>query len=181
MGRRGVASSVTGDQVMARGGRTYDQVVLERVAVLLMGATFALISGCGNSQDDQAPASCLVGNEAYLKALERAPAPVLLGSTTPISDCLVPQQQAGQLASIGQEMIVAATKLNAEARRGPGGPASVQLGYLIGAVSKGADSIHTDLVRRLNSSARFSETGGALPASFERAFGRGYAAGQRSG
>ena len=181
MGRMGVASSVTGDQVMARGGRTYDQVVLERVAVLLMGATFALISGCGNSQDDQAPASCLVGNEAYLKALERAPAPVLLGSTTPISDCLVPQQQAGQLASIGQEMIVAATKLNAEARRDPGGPASVQLGYLIGAVSKGADSIHTDLVRRLNSSARFSETGGALPASFERAFGRGYAAGQRSG
>jgi hypothetical protein len=156
-------------------------VVLERVAVLLMGATFALISGCGNSQDDQAPASCLVGNEAYLKALERAPAPVLLGSTTPISDCLVPQQQAGQLASIGQEMIVAATKLNAEARRDPGGPASLQLGYLIGAVSKGADSIHTDLVRRLNSSARFSETGGALPASFERAFGRGYAAGQRSG
>lgn len=181
MGRMGVASSVTGDQVMARGGRTYDQVVLERVAVLLMGATFALISGCGNSQDDQAPASCLVGNEAYLKALERAPAPVLLGSTTPISDCLVPQQQAGQLASIGQEMIVAATKLNAEARRDPGGPASLQLGYLIGAVSKGADSIHTDLVRRLNSSARFSETGGALPASFERAFGRGYAAGQRSG
>jgi hypothetical protein len=181
MGRRGVASSVTGDQVMARGGRTYDQVVLERVAVLLMGATFALISGCGNSQDDQAPASCLVGNEAYLKALERAPAPVLLGSTTPISDCLVPQQQAGQLASIGQEMIVAATKLNAEARRDPGGPASVQLGYLIGAVSRGADSIHTELVRRLNSSARFSETGGALPASFERAFGRGYAAGQRSG
>jgi hypothetical protein len=166
---------------MARGGRTYDQVVLERVAVLLVGATFVLISGCGNSQDDQAPASCLVGNEAYLKALERAPAPVLLGSTTPISDCLVPQQQAGQLASIGQEMIVAATKLNAEARRDPGGPASVQLGYLIGAVSKGADSIHTDLVRRLNSSARFSETGGALPASFERAFGRGYAAGQRSG
>ncbi len=166
---------------MARGGRTYDQVMLERVAILLMGATFALISGCGNSQDDQAPASCLVGNEAYLKALERAPAPVLLGSTTPISDCLVPQQQAGQLASIGQEMIVAATKLNAEARRDPGGPASVQLGYLIGAVSRGADSIHTELVRRLNSSARFSETGGALPASFERAFGRGYAAGQRSG
>jgi len=139
------------------------------------------IAGCGGSQDDQAPAVCLVGNEAYLKALERAPAPVLLGSTTPISDCLVPQQQAGQLASIGQEMIVAATKLNAEARRDPGGPASVELGYLIGAVSKGADPIHTDLVRRLNASARFSETGGSLPASFERAFGRGYAAGRSSG
>ena len=140
-----------------------------------------LIAGCGSSQDDQAPASCLVGNEGYLKALQRAPSPVLLGSTTPISDCLVPQQEAGELANVGQEMIVAATKLNAEARRDPAGPASVQLGYLIGAVSKGADPIHTDLVRRLNSSARFSETGGTLPASFERAFGRGYAAGRQSG
>jgi hypothetical protein len=153
----------------------------KRVAVALVSAGILLAAGCGNSQDDQAPAACLVGNEAYLKALERAPAPVLLGSTTPISDCLVPQQDAGQLASIGQEMVVAATKLNNEARRDPSGRAPVELGYLLGAVSKGADPIHTDLVRRLNSSAHFSETGGALPASFERAFGRGYAAGQRSG
>jgi len=78
-------------------------------------------------------------------------------------------------------MIVAATKLNAEARKVPGGQASVELGYLIGAVSNGADAVHTDLVRRLNSSARFSETGGTLPASFERAFGRGYTAGRSSG
>jgi hypothetical protein len=153
----------------------------KRVAVALVSAGILLAAGCGNSQDDQAPAACLIGNEAYLKALERAPAPVLLGSTTPISDCLVPQQDAGQLASIGQEMVVAATKLNNEARRDPSGRAPVELGYLLGAVSKGADPIHTDLVRRLNSSAHFSETGGALPASFERAFGRGYAAGQRSG
>jgi hypothetical protein len=166
---------------MARGGRTYDQGVLERVAAALLTGAILLIAGCGSSQGDQAPASCLVGNEAYLKALEHAPAPVLLGSTTPISDCLVPEQEPGQLANIGQEMIVAATKLNNEARRDPGGHASVELGYLIGAVSKGADPIHTDLVRRINSSAHFSETGGSLPASFERAFGRGYAAGQRSG
>ena len=152
-----------------------------RVAAALLTGALILTAGCGSSQDDQAPASCLVGNEVYLKALQRAPAPVLLGSTTPISDCLVPQQEGGELANVGQEMIVAATKLNAEARRDPAGPASVQLGYLIGAVSKGADPIHTDLVRRLNSSARFSETGGTLPASFERAFGRGYAAGRRSG
>ena len=166
---------------MARGGRTYDQAVLKRVAAVLLTGAVISIAGCGNNQDDQAPPACLVGNQAYLKALQRAPAPVLLGGTTPISDCLVPEQEAGQLASIGQEMIVAATKLNAQARRDPGGAASVQLGYLIGAVSNGADPIHTDLVRRLNASARFSETGGTLPASFERAFGRGYAAGQRSG
>ena len=48
-------------------------------------------------------------------------------------------------------------------------------------MAKGADPIHTDLVRRLNSAARFTLTGGTPPASFERAFGRGYAAGHSSG
>jgi hypothetical protein len=155
--------------------------MLARVAVPLLAATIIVAGGCGTKQNDEAPAACLVGNPAYLRSLERAPAPVRLAGTTPISDCLVPEQDAGQLASIGQEMIVAATKLNAEARRDPAGPAPLELGYLLGAVSKGADPIHTDLVRRLNSAARFSETGGTLPASFERAFGRGYAAGRQSG
>jgi hypothetical protein len=155
--------------------------MLKPIPVALATAAIALIGGCGNSQSDQAPVSCLVGNQAYLRALERAPAPVLLGSTTPISDCLVPEQSQGQLASIGQEMIVAATKLNAESRRDPGGKAPIELGYLLGAASKGADPIHTDLVRRLNSAAHFSGTGAALPASFERSFGRGYAAGHQSG
>lgn len=153
----------------------------KRVAAALGTVAVLLIAGCGDSQDDQAPASCLAGNEAYLKALERAPAPVLLGSTTPISDCLVPQQEGGQLATIGQEIVVAATKLNVESRRDPAGHAPIELGYLLGAVSQGADAIHTDLVRRLNSAAHFSGTDRALPASFARSFARGYAAGQSSG
>jgi hypothetical protein len=156
---------------------------------VLRGSPFALaavavvvaIPGCGTQENDLAPTACLVPNQAYLRALERAPGEVRLAGTTPISACLVPQQDAGQLANIGQEMIVAATKLNGEARQEPGGPATVQLGYLIGAVGQGADAIHTDLVRRLNSAAHFSQTTGTLPARFERAFGRGYAAGQRSG
>jgi hypothetical protein len=152
-----------------------------RVAIGLAAAAIAAVGGCGNEQDDQAPAACLATNGSYLSALESAPAPVLLGGTTHISDCLVPQQDGGQLANIGEEMVVAATKLNAESRRDPRGPAPLELGYLLGAVSKGADSIHTDLVRRLNAAARFSETGGTLSAGFERAFGRGYAAGQRDG
>jgi hypothetical protein len=138
-------------------------------------------AGCGTKQNEGAPAACLATNQAYLTALERAPGEVRLADATPISDCLVPEQDAGQLANIGHEMIIAATKLNVEARRDPGGRASLQLGYLLGAVAKGADAIHTDLVRRLNSAARFSDTGGALPARFERAFGRGYAAGQSGG
>jgi hypothetical protein len=155
--------------------------MFKRVVIGLAAAAIAVAGGCGNEQDDQAPAACLATNGSYLSALKRAPAPVLLGGTTHISDCLVPQQQGGQLASIGQEMVVAATKLNAESRRDPSGPAPLELGYLLGAVSRGSDSIHTDLVRRLNAAARFSETGGTLSAGFERAFGRGYAAGRSSG
>ena len=138
-------------------------------------------AGCGTKQNAHAPAACLVTNEGYLRALQAAPGQVRLAGSTPISDCLVPEQDAGQLANIGHEMVIAATKLNAQARRDPSGAATVQLGYLMGAVSKGADPIHTDLVRRLNSAARFSASGGTLPASFERAFGRGYAAGHTSG
>ena len=140
-----------------------------------------VVAGCGTKKNDLAPAACLATNQAYLTALERAPGEVRLAEATPISDCLVPEQDAGQLANIGHEMIIAATKLNVEARRDPGGSAPVQLGYLLGAVANGADAIHTDLVRRLNSAARFSSTGGTMPASFERAFGRGYAAGHTSG
>jgi hypothetical protein len=154
--------------------------MLRRSPIALVAVGIVAIAGCGAKKNDDAPAACLVPNQGYLRSLERAPAEVRLAGTTPISDCLVPEQDGGQLASIGQEMIVAATKLNAQARAGSE-PATLQLGYLIGAVSKGADAIHTDLVRRLNSAARFSQTGGTLPASFERAFGRGYAAGHTSG
>jgi hypothetical protein len=149
-------------------------------AALIVLAALA-VAGCGMKQDDEAPAACLVTNEGYLRALEAAPGQVRLAGSTPISACLVPEQDAGQLANVGHEMVIAATKLNDRAREDPGGAASVQLGYLIGAISKGADPIHTDLVRRLNASARFSATGATLPASFERAFGRGYAAGRATG
>jgi hypothetical protein len=171
---------------MDRGGRRINAMPIRlsiagaAAQVLVLAAALAL-GGCGSDGEDTAPAACLATSQGYLRALEAAPGEVRLAGSTPISACLVPEQDGGQLASIGREMIVAATKLNAEARRVPSGPAAVELGYLIGAISKGADSIHTDLVRRLNSSAHFSETGGTPPAAFERAFGRGYAAGQRSG
>src|SRR5215212_5743224 len=113
--------------------------VARRAAALAAAAGVLLAAGCGTKQNDEAPAACLDGNGAYLMALESAPGEVRLAGTTPISECLVPEQDAGQLANVGHEMIIAATKLNAEARRDPRGPATVQLGYLIGAVSRGAD------------------------------------------
>ena len=155
---------------------------IARVAAILVAASLLLgAAGCGQKKNDLAPAACLASSQGYLRALERAPAPVRLAGTTKISDCLVPEQDGGQLANIGHEIVIAATKLNVEARGDPAGPAALQLGYLIGAVGKGADAIHTDLVRRLNAAARFSASGGTPSAEFERAFGRGYAAGHTSG
>jgi hypothetical protein len=155
--------------------------VLRGTSIALVVAAVAVaIAGCGAKKNDLAPAACLATDRAYLRALEQAPGEVRLAGTTAISDCLVPEQDGGQLANVGQPMVVAATKLNAQARSGSD-TAALQLGYLIGAVSRGADPIHTDLVRRLNSAAQFSQTGGSLPASFQRVFARGYAAGRASG
>jgi hypothetical protein len=172
---------------MGRGGRRINDM-LRTSAIALLATALIAVAGCGAKKNDLAPAACLASSNQYLQALEAAPSQVVLGEDqesdgqgqTLISNCLVPEQEAGQLANIGREMIVAASKLNLQARNGSE-PATVQLGYLIGAVSKGADAIHTDLVRRLNSAAQFSQTGGTLPASFQRAFGRGYAAGHSSG
>jgi hypothetical protein len=152
-----------------------------RASTIALIALGAVLFGCGSSKEDTAPAACLSNPAVYLTALERAPAPVRLPGDVPISDCLVPSQTGGQLASVGRSMVIAATRLNVAARRDPAGPAALQLGYLLGAVSKGADTIHVDLVRRLNSAAHFSESGGTQPAGFERSFGRGYAAGHQSG
>ena len=151
--------------------------------VAAIGAALAVLvaAGCGSSGEKSAPAACLATAGGYLHALQAAPGAVRLPEGVPISDCLVPSQTGGQLADVGRSMLVAASRLNVMARRDPAGPATVQLGYLLGAVAKGADPIHTELARRLNAAARFTQGGGTPPAAFERAFGRGYAAGHRSG
>jgi hypothetical protein len=152
------------------------------LALVTLLALIVVVAGCASEEDEQAPSTCLASSSAYLAALQTAPGAVRLEGETPISDCLTPEQSGGQLARVGQAMIETATSLNADAREDPTGQATVELGYLVGAVSRGADSIHADLLRRLNAAARFSPKGaGILPAEFERTFGQGYAAGQESG
>jgi hypothetical protein len=148
--------------------------------VLPILATLALLAGCGSSGGGAAPPACLAPTADYLQALESAPAEVRLSGSTAISDCFTGTEDPG----IGQTVIEAATKLNAKARRHPGGPHTVSLGYLAGAVHEGAEQAagaDADLVRRLDVAARFSPGGGTLGGAFERAFGKGYAAGQEGG
>ncbi len=139
-----------------------------------------LAAGCGSSGGSATPAACLAPAGRYLSALEDAPGEVRLEGGTAISDCFTGNEDP----DIGQTVIRAATVLNAEARRDPSGPQTVMLGYLAGAVHEGAahaSGADADLVRRLDAAARFSPGGGTLGAAFERAYGKGYAAGEQGG
>lgn len=141
-------------------------------------------AGCGsNGTEVSTPSACLGTSQDYLAALDSAPGEVRLEGTVPISDCVVPQQQPGALATVGEATTGAAAELGAEARRNPRGDAAVELGYLIGAVEEGASStggVHADLVRRLGTE-RFAGDGKSPGAEFEQAFGEGYAAGRATG
>jgi hypothetical protein len=139
--------------------------VLRTSAIALIALAVG-IAGCASQEDEKTPSACLVDAPAYLQALRAAPGEVRLGGTTQISDCLTPEQDGGELAQVGSAMIAA----------------PVQLGYLSAAVSRGADSIHVDLARRVTTAAQFSPEGSdTLSAEFLRGFGRGYEAGRETG
>ena len=155
-----------------------------RFAAAPLLACLALAAfGCG-SQGDSTPVACLEGAPAYEKALRGAPGEVQLQGETPISDCLASNQQAGDLAQVGEAMVETATSLSAKAREEDGGDAAVQLGYLLGAAARGAESsegIHADLVRRLTVSARYAPDKEPLSPRFMRSYEAGYAAGRENG
>ena len=101
-----------------------------------------------------------------------------------ISDCLVEAQDGGELGQVGEGMVAAATELNRRAQDDPAGDATIQLGYLVGAVQEAAsdDRRHPrgpGAPARLRGALQRGRPG--LGAAFERAFGEGYAAGQAYG
>ena len=153
------------------------------VAASLLACLALVLAGCGE-QDDSTPVACLEGAAAYEKALAAAPGEVLLGGETPISECFVRGQTGGDLSRLGEAMVETATDLNAQAQTDPGGDASVQLGYLLGAAERGAEEsegIHADLLRRLTVAARYAPGDQPLPSEFVRAYRTGYAAGRADG
>lgn len=151
---------------------------------ICLGALAALAAaGCG-ATGDETPAACLDGTGAYLGALGDAPGQVRLSGEVPISDCLAENQPGGELATVGTAMVAAATRLSAEARANPDGPAALRLGYLVGAAERGAEGtggIHSDLLRRLQAAARYAPQARQLPDDFERGYREGAAAGRISG
>jgi hypothetical protein len=157
---------------------------VRRCSTILLAGLATLALGCGSDGNDGTPSACLEPASSYVTALQAAPGEVRLANGTRISDCLTEGQDAGELGTVGSAVIDTATDLNQQGRKDPGGPAPVELGYLVGALEEGAahtGGIHEDLVRRLESAARFSSGGSGLPASFRRGFGQGFSAGQETG
>ena len=118
---------------------------------LLAFVALALIvpaAGCREA-DAKYPAECSDGPRAVRAALARAPdGDVEIEGTVKLSDCLVPSDDAGPLASFGGSVIAVATPLVERARRGDE-RAALQLGYLYGALERGADSgVHNELIFR---------------------------------
>lgn len=150
---------------------------------VLSASLLAVIAGCG-SQDDGTPVACLEGAATYEKALAGAPGEVRLRGETPISDCLAPNQTAGDLARVGEATVETATELNAEARAEDGGNAAVQLGYLLGAAERGSEEsegIHSDLVRRLTVAARYAPDRQPLSEDFLAGYKEGFDVGRSGG
>jgi hypothetical protein len=157
---------------------------MQRTPLLAVMAALALWAGCGSDDEDETPVACLEGPLAYFEALERAPRPVRLDAEVPISDCLVPNQSAGDLTRLGGTLLGVTTLLNARARRDPGGPPTLQLGYLVGAVEKGSEDtqgIHAELQRRIEAAALYSPAGKPPPPPFDQTYRSGYAAGRGDG
>ena len=159
-------------------------VTMRRWIAAIVALVATLLAACGSGNGEATPVACLGSAPRYLNALQDAPREVRLRGQTAISDCFAGTQPAGDQAQVGETVIQAATRLNADARRNPGGHQNVMLGYLVGAVHQGAShssGINADLVRRLDAAARFNPGGGSPGAVFERAFGKGYAAGEDTG
>jgi hypothetical protein len=144
-------------------------------AVLLVSA----LAACGSKGSTTAPTACLLPVGGWLSALQSAPSAVRLDRQTPISQCFT----GAEAPDVGQTAIKVATDLNAQARHDPGGAATLRLGYLAGAVHRGTSHVpsEADLVRRVDTAARYNPHGGSLGAAFEQAFGKGYAAGEATG
>jgi hypothetical protein len=139
------------------------------VAVLLLVAA----AGC-RQEDPEYPPECSNGPAAVRSALDRAPGGDVAIEGVKLSECLVPSSDAGPLAAFGGSVTTVAAELAERARTGDE-RAALQLGYLRGALARGADpTVHDDLIFRLDLELeRVDRRSGA--------FRRGEAAGRERG
>ena len=110
-----------------------------------------LVAGCGN-KDVVVPAECEEGPDAVRAALRSAPGEVRLDGRVKISDCFQQAAPPASVQNLGATFLATAQGLAEQVRTDPHSDAAVQLGYLIGALRRGAGTrtgVHYEAVRRV--------------------------------
>lgn len=135
-----------------------------------------LAGGCGNGEH-RVPVACLEGAKPLQSALSEAPGEVRLESGTKLSECFNRAAEPAEIQQVAAIYISVAERLAPAARERPHSAAATQLGYLIGAMRRGAagtQGIHYETQRRVE-----QELTGVNTRSPE--FVQGEKAGEKSG
>jgi hypothetical protein len=133
------------------------------------------LSGCGE-QEKRLPVACDTDSAAVTEALKRAPGEVTLDGVR-LSDCFTRAADPAEIQQVGSTFIATADALAERVRSAPRSSAATQLGYLVGAVHKGASGtqgIHYETERRIEAALVGIDT--RTPQ-----YRRGFEAGERSG
>lgn len=143
----------------------------------------ALAGGCRRTSGaDKAPAACTDGEPsarvaALRSALAHAPAPVRLKDGTSISDCLAHDADSGGIQDVGSMLLTLTQQVMASAHGPRDAKALLELGYIAGAVHRGASraqGVDGEIERRIDQELSTANTAAT-------AFKRGQRAGQANG
>ena len=151
--------------------------------LLALVALTTLASSCSRtSGSEDVPSACTDGEPsarvaALRSALSQAPGPVAFQDGTKISDCLAHDADSGDIQEVGSMLLTVTQQVIAGASGPHDGRALVELGYLEGAVHRGAakaQGVDGEIERRIQQEMSPVATGSA-------AFRRGERAGRSGG
>jgi hypothetical protein len=126
-----------------------------RLRALSVLCACVALAGCNGRGGHKVAPACRTGSTAVLSALRAAPGKVTLDGT-PLSACVREATGSGELNDVGLGFLDAAVQLARRAERHPESTEALRLGYLVGAVHRGASADMgpaSELVRRLDSEA----------------------------
>jgi len=155
--------------------RLYDGCMARR----LVPVVAFVLAGCSAGEPEPVPASCFSDAEVYAQALEAAPEPVRLPDGSAISSCVQLASQPADLQNLGAVVTRVADRLAAQAEEDP--RAALELGYLVGAVQRGAERTNGTQLELAFRTGRSAGRLGTPPPEVARALELGLAAGERSG